>query len=176
MISLSRILALYDHYSAPIDVYRRAFDLVQVPTVIAAEPASDPTVIVTDTAAAVAPKMTTNDMKQEPIRVCVGKEWYRFPSHYFLPEGARLGLIKSHFDGLLPGEFYEQVSMDAILAAKEPEELKPSAAEGKLHRPMSRIDWRWSAERRPGTSFVPKQMNNQNKEVWEHYVSLPFGA
>ncbi|KAG0052891.1 mannosyltransferase [Gryganskiella cystojenkinii] len=171
-ISLSRVLALYDHYSAPIDVYRKAFDLVQVPTLIGAEPStSDPTVIVTDASAvaSAAPIAITTDKKHEPVRVCVGKEWYRFPSHYFLPEGARLGLIKSHFDGLLPGEFYEQVSMDTI---KETEDLKPSAAEGKMHRPMSRIDWRWSAERRPGTSFVPKQMNNQNKEVWEHYTPL----
>lgn len=39
--------------------------------------------------------------------VCYGKEWYRFPSSYFLPEGFRAKFIKSEFDGLLPGEFSE---------------------------------------------------------------------
>ncbi|KAI7239206.1 glycosyltransferase family 22 protein [Hortaea werneckii] len=39
--------------------------------------------------------------------VCLGKEWYRFPSHYFLPEGVRAKFIKSEFSGLLPGEFSE---------------------------------------------------------------------
>ena len=39
--------------------------------------------------------------------ICLGKEWYRFPSSYFLPEGMRAKFIKSAFDGLLPGQFNE---------------------------------------------------------------------
>ncbi|KAJ6116923.1 GPI mannosyltransferase [Penicillium capsulatum] len=36
--------------------------------------------------------------------VCFGKEWYRFPSSYFLPD-MRAKFIRSEFGGLLPGEF-----------------------------------------------------------------------
>ncbi|KAK5015343.1 mannosyltransferase [Cryomyces antarcticus] len=39
--------------------------------------------------------------------VCLGKEWYRFPSSYFLPNGVRAKFVKSAFKGLLPGEFSE---------------------------------------------------------------------
>ena len=39
--------------------------------------------------------------------VCLGKEWYRFPSSYFLPSEMRAKFVKSAFDGLLPGEFNE---------------------------------------------------------------------
>jgi len=39
--------------------------------------------------------------------VCLGKEWYRFPSHYLLPSGVKAKFIKSEFSGLLPGEFSE---------------------------------------------------------------------
>lgn len=39
--------------------------------------------------------------------VCFGKDWYRLPSSYFLPNGAHAKFIKSEFDGLLPGEFHE---------------------------------------------------------------------
>ncbi|KAF4300728.1 GPI mannosyltransferase [Botryosphaeria dothidea] len=39
--------------------------------------------------------------------VCFGKEWYRFPSSYFLPKGVKAKFIKSAFTGLLPGEFSE---------------------------------------------------------------------
>ena len=39
--------------------------------------------------------------------VCLGKEWYRFPSSYHLPTGVRPKFVKSEFDGLLPGEFRE---------------------------------------------------------------------
>lgn len=39
--------------------------------------------------------------------VCLGKEWYRFPSSYHLPKGMKAKFIKSAFSGLLPGEFSE---------------------------------------------------------------------
>jgi alpha-1,2-mannosyltransferase len=39
--------------------------------------------------------------------VCLGKEWYRFPSSYFLPNGMKAKFVKSAFSGLLPGEFSE---------------------------------------------------------------------
>ena len=39
--------------------------------------------------------------------VCLGKEWYRFPSSYFLPKRMRAAFVKSAFDGLLPGRFSE---------------------------------------------------------------------
>lgn len=39
--------------------------------------------------------------------LCLGKEWYRFPSSYFLPAKIKAKFIKSDFAGLLPGEFSE---------------------------------------------------------------------
>ncbi|KAF2200566.1 hypothetical protein GQ43DRAFT_481473 [Delitschia confertaspora ATCC 74209] len=39
--------------------------------------------------------------------VCLGKEWYRFPSSYHLPYGVKAKFIQSEFSGLLPGEFSE---------------------------------------------------------------------
>lgn len=39
--------------------------------------------------------------------VCFGKDWYRFPNSYFLPNGMKAKFIKSEFNGLLPGEFAE---------------------------------------------------------------------
>ena len=41
-----------------------------------------------------------------PATVCVGAEWYRFPSSFFLPgEEYRLGFVKTGFDGMLPMPF-----------------------------------------------------------------------
>jgi alpha-1,2-mannosyltransferase len=39
--------------------------------------------------------------------VCFGKDWYRFPTSQFLPNGIHAKFIRSEFDGLLPGEFSE---------------------------------------------------------------------
>ena len=40
--------------------------------------------------------------------ICLGKEWYRFPSSYSVPESMRAQFVKSDFDGLLPGQFSEE--------------------------------------------------------------------
>ncbi|KAH8426317.1 dolichyl-P-Man:Man(6)GlcNAc(2)-PP-dolichol alpha-1,2-mannosyltransferase [Aspergillus melleus] len=47
--------------------------------------------------------------------VCFGKEWYRFPSSFFLPEGMRAKFIRSEFRGLLPGEFPDAASVSSLL-------------------------------------------------------------
>lgn len=39
--------------------------------------------------------------------VCLGKEWYRFPSSHFLPNDIHARFVKSDFRGLLPGQFSE---------------------------------------------------------------------
>ena len=39
--------------------------------------------------------------------VCLGKEWYRFPTSHFLPNNIHAKFIKSKFNGLLPGFFHE---------------------------------------------------------------------
>lgn len=41
-----------------------------------------------------------------PINVCVGQEWYRYPSSFLLPgPDYRLQFLKTGFDGLLPAAF-----------------------------------------------------------------------
>ncbi|ANB12986.1 dolichyl-P-Man:Man(6)GlcNAc(2)-PP-dolichol alpha-1,2-mannosyltransferase [Sugiyamaella lignohabitans] len=78
--------------------------------------------------------------------VCVGREWYRYPSSYFLAENQRLKFVKSGFSGLLPGEFQEQQA-DTTQATKY---------------------W-WDLV---GTSAVPSGMNNQNLEDHSKYVDI----
>ena len=47
--------------------------------------------------------------------VCLAKEWYRFPSSYFLPANMRAKFVQSAFDGLLPGEFSEAGTVSGSL-------------------------------------------------------------
>lgn len=49
--------------------------------------------------------------------VCLGKEWYRFPSSFFLPDGMKAKFVKSEFRGLLPGEFPEGKNLSTIFDA-----------------------------------------------------------
>jgi alpha-1,2-mannosyltransferase len=77
-VSFCRIAALSHNYGAPISVYTMLHDR------IAAAPLSAP-----------------------PATVCVGGEWHRFPSHFFLPGHASLGFVESSFKGQLPQPFTE---------------------------------------------------------------------
>ncbi|XP_076435591.1 alpha-1,2-mannosyltransferase ALG9-like [Babylonia areolata] len=78
LLCLSRSVALYQGYHASMDVY---VELQRV--------ANDPRI---------------HTLPQDKnVNVCVGKEWYRFPSNFFLPSDRwHLQFIKSEFRGLLP--------------------------------------------------------------------------
>ncbi|CAJ0951574.1 unnamed protein product, partial [Mesorhabditis belari] len=84
--------------------------------------------------------------KEKTVRICVGKEWHRFPSSFFLPEAiydvkncsakTELSFLKSEFRGLLPKAW---ISLDNL------QEM---------------------------TSTIPTRMNDENKEENDRYVPL----
>jgi alpha-1,2-mannosyltransferase len=76
-LGLSRMYSIYDAYSAPMRIY----DGLESPGGASLGSPGD--------------------------SVCFGKDWYRFPSSYLLPNGMKAKFIKSEFNGLLPGEFSE---------------------------------------------------------------------
>jgi alpha-1,2-mannosyltransferase len=41
------------------------------------------------------------------VKICTAEEWYRFPSHYWLPDNSTLAFVKSDFKGILPKHFQE---------------------------------------------------------------------
>eukprot|EP01119_Soliformovum_irregulare_P000869 TRINITY_DN10637_c0_g1_i1.p1 TRINITY_DN10637_c0_g1~~TRINITY_DN10637_c0_g1_i1.p1 ORF type:complete len:558 (+),score=122.15 TRINITY_DN10637_c0_g1_i1:196-1869(+) len=52
----------------------------------------------------------------EKIRICVGKEWYRFPSNFFLPaENFELSFLESSFKGQLPKLFSKGPDATSII-------------------------------------------------------------
>ena len=53
--------------------------------------------------------LSTPQYAEMNASVCLGKEWYRFPSSYHLPSKMRAHFLKSEFKGLLPGQFAEQL-------------------------------------------------------------------
>jgi len=82
---------------------------------------------------------------KEMINVCVAKEWYRFPSSFFIPENLdegvkkqewRLRFLESEFKGQLPGQFNESLPL-----------------------PQS-------------TRYVDELFNDMNREVKQRYVRV----
>lgn len=86
-LSFSRIFALTIYYRAPLQVYSTLNDELK----------------------------SANALKDGNVNICVGKEWYRFPSNFFLPqENAKYLFLKSGFCGQLPKPF-EKVNGTSII-------------------------------------------------------------
>ncbi|KAJ3340443.1 mannosyltransferase [Gonapodya sp. JEL0774] len=127
VLSVFRSASLHLHYSAPLTVYADLHD--HIATRISEIPSSS--------------------RYNATLTVCVGKEWHRFPSHYFLPHGARLAFLRSEFRGLLPKYFQD--------------DLSSFHTESVTH---STTTWR------PGTWLRPTGMNDVNREEPDRYVPL----
>lgn len=117
VLSASRITAILGNYGAPMQIYRK---LPEVPPNLPQRPA--PLVNADGPWCRPAHRLEwTADAHQAAVQisaveengspstlahVCIGAEWYRFPSAFFLPSPAyRLAFIPSSFSGLLPTAF-----------------------------------------------------------------------
>lgn len=87
------------------------------------------------------PSIDFSDLKQFDLKLCLGKEWHRFPGHHLVPNGVSVDFVKSEFEGSLPAHFRSGKNN-----ANEP--------------------W-WD---RKGSRYTPLGLNDLNKEVHEHYV------
>lgn len=77
---LSRIFSLYKNYHAPIDLM---IDINRYP-------------------------LEANIPEKAQINVCLGKDWHRYSSSFFLPnQNWNIRFIKSEFDGMLPAPYSE---------------------------------------------------------------------
>ncbi|CAG00499.1 unnamed protein product, partial [Tetraodon nigroviridis] len=77
VLSLSRSVALFRGYHAPLDLYPEFHRIAKDPTLHSVP-------------------------EGRPVSVCVGKEWHRFPSSFLLPNNWQLHFIRSEFKGQLP--------------------------------------------------------------------------
>eukprot|EP01147_Barroeca_monosierra_P005163 gene5163-7013_t len=92
LLSLSRIAALNRNYHAPLEIFRH----------------------LPDASAAISSTTVNNEI----IHICIGKEWYRFPSSFFLPSKRyKFDFIKSEFRGLLPKHFESENGTRVIPSA-----------------------------------------------------------
>jgi len=63
----------------------------------------------------------------------VGEEWYRFPSHFFLPNNWRLQFVKSSFGGQLPQYFSEVNGTRIILPNFNDRNLEEPSRYVRIH-------------------------------------------
>lgn len=136
-MSISRILALWHYYHAPLSVFSHleAFELPRLLNDTGLLPLLPVGVEESDR-----PSIDFTVLKQFGLKLCLGKEWHRFPGHYLVPNAVSVDFVKSDFEGSLPAHF-RSGNMES-----EP--------------------W-WD---RKGSRNTPAGLNDLNKEVHEYYV------
>lgn len=141
LISLFRVLALWHYYHAPLSVFNHleAVELPQLLNVTGLLPPLLPGTEETDR-----PSVDLAPIRAFDLRLCLGKEWHRFPGHYLVPNGVKVDFVKSEFEGLLPAHFKES------------------------HAKLTFKGW-WD---RPGSRITPASLNDLNNEALEFYVPI----
>jgi len=136
ILSFSRCMALWKYYHAPMTVLFKFEQeelprLLNVTGILAMDNPDD------DHRVDLTPIISFN------LKLCLGKEWHRFPGNYLVPDGVSVEFIKSEFRGLLPGHF-----------TNAPVEVSPT----------------WWLQ--PGTRIVPEHQNDLNEEEPSRYVGV----
>lgn len=109
-LSVSRTTAVLMNYGAPIRVYTELSQFIE-----------------------------TSEFISDEVTTCVGKEWYRFPSHFFLPDepSTHLAFLRSEYNGQLPQLFATGVNATSAIPKnmndKNQEELSRYVESDKCH-------------------------------------------
>jgi alpha-1,2-mannosyltransferase len=140
LVSLSRILALWHYYHAPLFIFNR-LEASELPRLLNVTGLLPPLPLGTDESDA--PSIDLTPIGEFDLRLCLGKEWYRFPGHYLVPNGVKVDFVKSEFDGLLPAHFEES---------------------------RAKLGFSGWGDRR-GARITSAGLNDLNKEAPEFYVS-----
>ncbi|GAA5855449.1 hypothetical protein JCM8547_007834 [Rhodosporidiobolus lusitaniae] len=108
LLSYARITAVHKYYHAPFDVtyHLQTFELPRLALTLYPElsPAIDATLPQAEFADALYKEqaLDISGLKPLNLRICLGKEWHRFPSSWQIPNELETRFVKSAFDGILP--------------------------------------------------------------------------
>lgn len=146
-ISIARVLALQHYFRSPMPILFH-LQYTELPTLaIHTYPAHYPKLNLTNYQDA-EEQMDISILSQMNLTLCYGKEWYRFPSSFLVPDELRTEFIKSDFDGILPKHFVER--RDAVAAVRR-----------SYVRSKAEI-----------TRQSPPGFNNVNREELDRYVPV----
>jgi alpha-1,2-mannosyltransferase len=148
LLSASRTFALITYYGAPIEIYAS----------LPVKPLGW------------LPDKNPNDI----VNVCVGDEWYRFPSHFHLPnEKYRIRFIKGAFNGALP-MYFESAAGKGTAGAPVGLNDKNQAHENQWFFPNASSPCDFLVETDETNDSQKYFKEEPNDYGWDVVRSLPF--
>ncbi|KAI6153875.1 glycosyltransferase family 22 protein [Pisolithus tinctorius] len=175
LISISRTLALYHYYHAPLDIYGH-FEVFELPRLLNSTGLLPPVQAEVDERDR--PNVDLTPIKEFNLRLCVGKEWHRFPGHYLVPTGVGVEFVKSDFAGLLPAHFQRSFGpwWDRQGSKQTPAGLNDLNQEAQeFYVPVESCDYLVDLDfpHHP-TSSRQEPRYAIDEDVWQRVVCLPF--
>ncbi|PWN34082.1 uncharacterized protein FA14DRAFT_173799 [Meira miltonrushii] len=163
LISISRSLHTTHSYNAPFDVLRHLSE-EELPRVIrhnfpvgaGAKQIGSPQAARGEVDMSLLLKLPRTSQQEEPLRLCYGKEWHRFPSTYLVPDGVKVDFIASEFRGILPKHFARG------------EEAKSASVQTNAFSNLSPTFWPWGLFTQP----MRDGFNDLNREEPDRYVDI----
>lgn len=141
ILGVSRILSLHKGYHAPMDILMELGGLE-----------------------------SSGELPKGNINVCVGKEWYRFPSSFFLPNDRfHLRFLQSEFKGQLPAPFSSGQNATAIIPKNMNDQ---NLEEPSRYFPVEKCHFLIDAYLGSESPLEPHYASNNS--AWTVVKSLPF--
>ncbi|WVQ81367.1 hypothetical protein IAT38_003490 [Cryptococcus sp. DSM 104549] len=106
LLSLARVVAIFHFYHAPFDIVHH-FQYETLPHVLAdlgfaPMPAPDDYQPYGNEEPEREWDLSPLQDMEDPVRLCYGAEWHRFPGSYLVPQGVEANWVKTEFDGMMP--------------------------------------------------------------------------
>eukprot|EP00049_Salpingoeca_infusionum_P009567 m.161836 g.161836 ORF g.161836 m.161836 type:complete len:179 (+) comp14367_c5_seq6:161-697(+) len=107
-------------------------------------------------------------LENERYRVCVGKEWYRYPSSFFLPTDTfEFSFVESEFRGQLPSKFLPELGTSGI----PPNMNAMNEEEPSRYVAVDTCDFMVDVSGGPATALEPNFALSQD---WKAIECIPF--
>ncbi|XP_058820849.1 alpha-1,2-mannosyltransferase ALG9 [Topomyia yanbarensis] len=104
--------------------------------------------------------------------ICIGKDWYRFPGSFFLPDNYQLRFIASSFDGILPA-YYDETEKGSRIVHSYFNNL--NIAHHHMLFEISKCDYLIDLDL--DNEYIPDEIEpnySANGQSWKIIKSIPF--
>ncbi|GAA5936586.1 hypothetical protein JCM3775_000138 [Rhodotorula graminis] len=187
LLSFARISALHNYYHAPFNAYHHLqnYELARVALIAHPElaPAIDPSLPHAEFAELLNKEQaldTREALSPLNLRLCVGKEWHRFPSSWLVPDEVETRWIQSAFDGIMPAVWEAPGKGKGLFGratATVPEGMNMfnRAEEGRFVDPSTcsyLVDLDFP--QRPSSTFSPLEPRYAVSDEWMRVSCHPF--
>jgi len=175
--STSRVIALHRYYHAPIDLAHQ-FQTTELPRLLRVTGLIPPSFRRKYSTYEDTPDLSGTRLFN--LTLCLGKEWYRFPSHYLIEDGISVEFIKSDFSGLLPRHFERSYGADPYWKMDGtryvPQDLNDLNIGDERHYVDVSIcdyliDSDFPARQQPPSAYEPRYAIDAD---WDRVLCLPF--